>query len=105
MLDTVRVDGVTRNRKETYSMAKYSDKTQDEWDELVEQWHTDESLTMSLPDFLELDETEYMKLAHGIDTPDLTPEEVKEEARKRTVQAAVALTLLECFTSKLHNIF
>lgn len=78
-------------------MAKYSDKTHDEWDDLCEKWHSDESLTMSLQEFLELDDTEYTRFVHGIDTPDLTPEEVQEEARKRTVQAVVGLTILECF--------
>lgn len=63
-------------------MAKYLDKTPDEWENLVEQWHDDESLTMSLPEFLELDETEYLRLVHSIDTPNLTPNEVLEESRK-----------------------
>lgn len=78
-------------------MAKYLDKTEDEWENLVEQWHNDESLTMSLPEFLELDETEYLRLVHSIDTPNLTPEEVLEEARKRTAQAVVGLTISEMF--------
>ena len=74
-------------------MAKYLDKSQDEWEDLIEQWHNDELLTMSLPEFLELDETEYLRLVHGIDTPNLTPEEVAEEAGKRTRGAVVGLTL------------
>lgn len=78
-------------------MAKYLDKTQDEWDDLIEQWHSDETLTKSLPEFLGLNETEYLKLTHGIDTPDLTPEEVQEESRKRTAQAIVGLTIQEIF--------
>ena len=77
-------------------MAKYLDKTQDEWDDLVEKWHNDKSIEMSLPEFLELDETEYLRLVHGIDTPDLTPDEVLEESRKRVAQAVVGLTILEC---------
>lgn len=78
-------------------MAKYLDRTQEEWDDLVEKWHTDESLTMSLPEFLELDETEYLRLVHSIDTPDLTPSEIVEEAGKRTRTAVVGLTLQEYF--------
>lgn len=78
-------------------MAKYLDKKLSEWEDLTEQWHNDESITMSLQEFLELDDTEYTRFVHGIDTPDLTPEEVQEEARKRTVQAGVGLTILECF--------
>lgn len=78
-------------------MAKFLDKTQEEWDELVEQWHSDETLTLSLREFLELDETEYLKFAHGIDTPNLSPAEVLEESRKRTAQAVVGLTIQEIF--------
>lgn len=78
-------------------MAKYLDKTEDEWAELVEQWHNDESLAMSLPEFLELDEIEYMRLVHSIDDPGLTREEVIEEAGRRTRQAVVGLTMQEYF--------
>ena len=76
-------------------MSKYLDKRQEDWDDLVDQWHTDETITMSLPEFLELNETEYLRLVHGIDTPDLSPAEVLEEARKRTAQAVVGLTIEE----------
>lgn len=48
-----------------------------------------------MPEFLDLDETEYLRLMHGIDTPDLTPDEVLEESRKRVAQAVVGLTILE----------
>ena len=78
-------------------MANFLDKTQEEWDALVEQWHTDETITVSLPEFLGLNETEYLKLMHGIDIPNLTPEEVLEESRKRTAQAVVGLTIQEIF--------
>ena len=78
-------------------MAKFLDKTQKEWDALIEQWHSDETLTMSLPEFLGLNETEYLRLVHGIDTPDLYPSEVLEESRKRTAQAVVGLTIQEIF--------
>lgn len=77
-------------------MAKYLDKTQEKWDELVEQWHNDETLEMSLPECLELDEVEYMRMIHGIDAPGLTAEEVAEEAVKRTRAAVVGLTMQEC---------
>lgn len=76
-------------------MAKFLDKTQKEWGALIEQWHSDETLTMSLHEFLELNETEYLRLVHGIDTPDLSPAEVLEESRKRTAQAVVGLTIQE----------
>ena len=84
-------------------MAKYLDKTPDEWEDLIEQWHNDNSLTMSLPEFLELDETEYMRLVHGIDDANLTPEEIIEEAGRRTRQAVVGLTLQEYFNQEYTN--
>ena len=64
---------------------------------MIEQWHADETITVSLPEFLGLNETEYLRLIHGIDMPDLTPEEISEEARKRTAQAVVGLTIQEIF--------
>lgn len=82
-------------------MAKYLDKTQDEWDNLIEQWHSDETLTMSLSEFLGLNETEYLRLTHGIDTPNLAPEEVLKESRKRTAQAVVGLTVQKIFGAKI----
>lgn len=48
-------------------MAKYLDKTQKEWDDLVELWHSDASIDCSLQDFLELDDVEYLKFAHEMD--------------------------------------
>lgn len=48
-------------------MAKYLDKTQKEWDDLVELWHSDTSIDCSLQDFLELDDVEYLKFAHEMD--------------------------------------
>lgn len=48
-------------------MAKYLDKTQEEWDDLVELWHSDASIDCSLQEFLELDDVEYLKFAHGMD--------------------------------------
>lgn len=78
-------------------MSKFLDKTQEEWDDLVELWHSDESIKKSLPEFLGLNDIEYLKLVHSIDIPDLTEEEVLEESRKRTAEAVVGLTIKEIF--------
>lgn len=47
-------------------MAKYSDKTIQEWDDLVEKWHTDATIKCTLQEYLELDDIEYLKFVHGI---------------------------------------
>ena len=60
-------------------MAKYLDKSKEKWDELVDQWHSDSSLTCSLQE-LELDDIEYLKFAHGIDDPDISDTEVLEKS-------------------------
>ena len=84
-------------------MAKFLDKTQ-EWDDLIEQWHSDETPKMSLSEFLGLNETEYLRPVHDIDTPDLYPAEVLEESRKRTAQAVVGLTIQEMFKRKPYEV-
>jgi hypothetical protein len=61
-------------------MAKYLDKSKEKWDELVDQWHSDSSLTCSLQEYLELDDIEYLKFAHGIDDPDISDTEVLEKS-------------------------
>ena len=48
-------------------MAKYSDKTESEWNELIEQWHNSPSINCSLQEYLALNDVEYLKLMHGID--------------------------------------
>ena len=53
-------------------MAKYLDKTQDEWDDLVEKWNTDTSIMCSLQEYLELDDVEYLKFAHGLDDENIS---------------------------------
>ena len=35
-------------------MAKYLDKSKEKWDELVDQWHSDSSLTCSLQEYNEI---------------------------------------------------
>lgn len=42
-------------------MAKYLDKSREKWEDLVDQWHNDSSVTCSLQEYLELDDIEYLK--------------------------------------------
>lgn len=61
-------------------MAKYLDKTNEEWDDLVDKWHSDNTISCSLQDYLELDDIEFLKLAHGIDNKDISDEEVLKKS-------------------------
>ena len=61
-------------------MAKYLDKTESEWEELIEQWHKNTSINCSLQEFLKLNDVEYLKLVHGIDVQDITDTQVFEKA-------------------------
>lgn len=78
-------------------MAKFLDKTTDEWDDIVEKWHNDESIEVSLPEYMGLDEVEYLKYVHNITDPNISDEEVLEEAGRRTREAVVGLTMQEIF--------
>ena len=61
-------------------MAKYLDKTEDEWADLVEKWNNDLTITCSLQEYLELDDIEYLKFAHGMNEKNLTDEEVLKKS-------------------------
>lgn len=78
-------------------MAKFLDKTMDEWDDIAAQWHNNDSTTLSLQDYMELNEIEYMRYLHNITDSNLTDEEVRDEAGKRCREAVVGLTLSELF--------
>lgn len=78
-------------------MAKFLDKTMDEWDDIAEQWHNDKSTNISLSEYMGLNEVEYTKYVHNITEPNLSNEEVYEEAGKRAREATVGLTLTEMF--------
>ena len=56
---------------------KYTDKTDDEWDDLVEQWHTSDT-KISLENFLQLDNFEYRKMVFGIRDDSITEEELSK---------------------------
>lgn len=74
-------------------MAKYLDKTEDEWEDLVEKWHNDLTITCSLQQYLELDDIEYLKFAHGMNEKDLTDEEVLEKSSEIVKTVFIELVL------------
>lgn len=61
-------------------MAKYLDKTEEEWEDLVKKWHTDSTIDCTLQEYLELDDIEYIKFAHGIDDKDISDEDVLKKS-------------------------
>ena len=74
-------------------MAKYLDKTEDEWEDLVEKWHNDLTITCSLQQYLELDDIEYLKFSHGMNEKDLTDEEVLEKSSEIVKTVFIELVL------------
>ena len=74
-------------------MAKYLDKSREKWEDLVDQWHNDSSVTCSLQEYLELDDIEYLKFAHGIDEPDISDTEVLEKSAEITRDAVIELVI------------
>lgn len=74
-------------------MAKYLDKSREKWEDLVDQWHNDSSVTCSLREYLELDDIEYLKFAHGIDEPDISDTEVLEKSAEITRDAVIELVI------------
>lgn len=78
-------------------MAKYTDKTIEEWEDIVEEWHNSPQIEQSLPEYMDLNEIEYLKFVHNITDDTLSDEEVREKATQCTREAVVGLTLLEIF--------
>lgn len=74
-------------------MAKYLDKSREKWEDLVDQWHNDSSVTCFLQEYLELDDIEYLKFAHGIDEPDISDTEVLEKSAEITRDAVIELVI------------
>lgn len=74
-------------------MAKYLDKSREEWEELTEQWHSDPSITCSLQEYLELDDIEYLKFAHGIVETNVSDAEVLEKSAEITRDAVIELVI------------
>lgn len=46
-------------------MAKYTDKTEEEWGVLVTYWHNEYKGELSLQEFLEMDDVEYTNFLHA----------------------------------------
>ena len=76
-------------------MSNFLDKTIDEWDNIAEQWHSNEFIDMPLEDYMGLNEVEYAKYVHNITDVNLSDEEVLEEAGRRTREAVAGLMILE----------
>ena len=55
--------------------------------------HNDSSVTCSLQEYLELDDIEYLKFAHGIDEPDISDTEVLEKSAEITRDAVIELVI------------
>lgn len=76
-------------------MAKFSDKTMDEWDDIVEKWHNDTETELSLREYMGLNEVEFLRYAQNIPDPSLDDESVRAEAARLGRQAMVGLTIME----------
>ena len=44
-------------------MAKFLDKTMDEWDDIVDKWNEDKDTKLTLPEYMDLNEIEFLRLA------------------------------------------
>lgn len=76
-------------------MAKFTDKTMDEWDDIVEQWHNDTETKLSLREYMGLNEVEFLRYAQNIPDPSLDDDGVRAEAARLGRQAMVGLTIME----------
>lgn len=74
-------------------MAKFLDKSQEEWDALVEKWHTDNTIDCSLMDYLGLSEVEYLKFVHGIKDTDISDEDVYKRSSEVVKDAVTELVI------------
>lgn len=90
--------------KEIKIMAKYLDKTQDEWDDLVEKWNTDTSIMCSLQEYLELDDVEYLKFAHGLDDENISDKEVYEKSAEIAKNAVTELVIKPSLNNAIKRI-
>ena len=85
-------------------MAKYSDKTESEWNELIEQWHNSPSINCSLQEYLALNDIEYLKLMHGIDEQEITDTQVSEKASKNVKEVVTELIIKPSFEKAMQMI-
>ena len=59
---------------------KVTDRTEEEWEDLIEQWHTTDT-GMSIKEFLDLNDFEYTKLCFGVRDDNITQEELSAYQR------------------------
>lgn len=85
-------------------MAKYSDKTESEWNELIAQWHNSPSTKCSLQEYLALNDIEYLKLMHGIDEQNITDTQVSEKASKIVKDVVTELLIKPSFEKAMQLI-
>lgn len=74
-------------------MAKFLDKSMEEWEDMVEQWHNDESLDCSLKEYMGLNDIEYLKFTHNITDEDISDEEVLERSKSIVKDAVTELVI------------
>lgn len=74
-------------------MAKYLDKTKQEWEDLTEKWHTDPTISCSLQEYLGLDDIEFLKFAHGIDAENISDEEVVKRSSEICKEVVTELVI------------
>jgi len=74
-------------------MAKYIDKTQEEWDALIDKWHTTDDIKCSLQEYLELDDIEYLRLIHNITDPTVSDEDVFKISRNTAKEVVAELAI------------
>ena len=85
-------------------MAKYLDKTEPEWNELIKQWHKNSSISCSLQEYLGLNDVEYLKLVHGIDAQDITNTQVSERASEIVKDVVTELVIKPSFEKAMQMI-
>lgn len=84
---------IDKDLAEVNIMAKYLDKTLSEWEDLTERWHTDTTIKCTLQEYLELDDIEYLKFAHGIDDKKISDEEVLKKSAEITKEVVTELAI------------
>lgn len=69
---------------------KYEDRTPEEWYDLIDEWHKSDS-SLSLEDFLQLDDVNYTRLLWDIRDTTLTDDEVYELSKNKAQEIEDAI--------------
>ena len=77
---------------------KYTDRTDDEWDKLTEEWLTGTSQE-TLKGFLQLDDTEYKRMVYSIRDDSISNEEVLSY-HKQMINLITQLWETNCYVTK-----